>query len=140
VFWDSPHISSLNAFITNALPLKKASYNLLKRLGVAAFYTLAKTHLNTKIFSISFYKIDRWLYNLGTVSLNKTCTQKNCYSDGLYNIAKIDQQLSSLEFIGLFTNNLSFSINSTSLRQTQAASLYLAKASLEDIAKALEDK
>jgi hypothetical protein len=113
---------SLNAFITNALSIKKASYSLSKRLSAAAFHTLAKTHLNAKIFSLFLYKIDRWLYNLSTILLNKTYTQKNCYSDGLYSIAKIDQQLSSLESTGLFTNvpinNLFFSINFTSLRQT----------------------
>jgi hypothetical protein len=59
VSWDSPHIFSLNAFITNALPLKKASHSLLKRLGAAAFYILAKTHLNAEIFSIFLHKIDR---------------------------------------------------------------------------------
>jgi hypothetical protein len=90
MFWDSPYIFSLNAFITNALPPKKASYSLSKRLSAAAFYTLAKTHLNAKIFSISLYKIDRRLYNLGIVPPNETCTQKNRYSNSLYSIAKID--------------------------------------------------
>jgi hypothetical protein len=144
VFRDSPHISSLNAFTTNALPPKKASYSLLKRLGAAAFHTLAKTHLNAKIFSIFLHKINRRLYNLGTVPPNEPCTQKNRYSDGLYIIAKIDQQLFSLESTSLFTSvttsNLFFPTNFTSLRQTQAASLYLTGASLKDIAKALEDK
>jgi hypothetical protein len=115
---DSPYISSLNAFITNASPLKKASYSLLKRLSAAAFYTLAKTHLNAEIFFISLYKINRRLYNLDTVPPNKTCTQKNRYSDGLYSIAKMDQQLFSLEFTGPFTNNPFFPTNFTSLRQT----------------------
>jgi hypothetical protein len=56
----------------------------------------------------------------------------------------MDQQLSSLKSTGLFTSvptsNPFFPTNFTSLRQTQAASLYLVRASLEDIAKALEDK
>jgi hypothetical protein len=56
----------------------------------------------------------------------------------------MDQQLSSLEFTGLFTsvltNNPFFSTNFTFLRQTQAASLYLTEASLKNIAKALKDK
>jgi hypothetical protein len=90
VFWDSLHISSLNIFIINASPSKKASYSLLRRLGTAAFHTFAKTYLNAKIFFIFLHKIDRRLYDLGTVPPNKTCTQKNRYSDGLYNIAKID--------------------------------------------------
>jgi hypothetical protein len=137
---DSPHISSLNAFTTNASPPKKASYSLPKRLGAAAFHTLAKTHLNAEIFSISLHKIDRRLYNLGTTPPNKTYTQKNRYSDSLCGIAKMDQQLSSLKSTGPFTSNPFFPTNSTSLRQTQAAFLYLAGASLEDIAKALEDK
>jgi hypothetical protein len=122
VSWDSPYIFNLNAFITNASPPKKAFYSLLKRLGAAAFYTLAKTHLNAKIFFISLYKIDRWLHNLGIILSNKTYTQKNRYSDSLCGIAKIDQQLFSFEFIGLFTsvpaNNPFFPINFTSLRQT----------------------
>jgi hypothetical protein len=59
MFWDSPHISSLNAFTINALSLKKAFYSLLKRLSTAAFYTLAKTHLNTKIFFIFLHEINR---------------------------------------------------------------------------------
>jgi hypothetical protein len=54
------------------------------------------------------------------------------------------QQLFSLEFIGLFTSVLTsnpfFFTNFTSFRQTQAASLYLAKAFFKDITKALEDK
>jgi hypothetical protein len=140
VFWDSPHISSLNAFIINASLLKKASYSLLKRLSAAAFYTFAKTYLNTKIFSIFLHKINHQLYDLGTALPNKTCTQKNCYSDSLCDIAKIDQQLSSLKFTGLFTNNFSFLTNSTSLRQTQAAFLYCIGASLKNIAKVLKDK
>jgi hypothetical protein len=74
VFWNSPYIFNLNAFIINVLSPKKASYSLFKRLGAAAFHTLAKTHLNIKIFSIFLYKINRWLYNLGTILLNKTCT------------------------------------------------------------------
>jgi hypothetical protein len=90
VSWDSLYIFSLNVFIINALPPKKAFYSLLKRLDVAAFYTLAKTHLNAKIFFIFLYEIDRRLYDLGTAPPNKTCTQKNRYSDGLYSIAKID--------------------------------------------------
>jgi hypothetical protein len=52
----------------------------------------------------------------------------------------MNQQLFSLKFISPFTNNPSFPINFTSLRQTQAASLYFAEASLKNIAKALEDK
>jgi hypothetical protein len=90
VFWDSLHISSLNVFIINALSSKKASYSLSKRLNAAVFYTLAKTHLNAEIFFIFFYKIDCRLYDLGTVLPNKTCTQKNCYNNGLYSITKID--------------------------------------------------
>jgi hypothetical protein len=35
--------------------LKKAFYSLFKRLSAAAFYTLIKTHLNAKIFSIFFF-------------------------------------------------------------------------------------
>jgi hypothetical protein len=90
VSWDSPHISSLNAFTTNASPPQKASYSLPRRLGAAAFHTLAKTHPNAEIFSISLHEIDRRLYDLGTASPNETCTQKNRYSDGLYGIAKMD--------------------------------------------------
>jgi hypothetical protein len=56
----------------------------------------------------------------------------------------MDQQLFSLESTGLFTsdltNNPSFPTNFTSLRQTQAASLYLTEAFFKDIAKALKDK
>jgi hypothetical protein len=119
---DSPHIFSLNAFTTNASPLKKAFYSLLKRLSAAAFHTLAKAHLNAKIFSISLYEIDCWLYDLDTALPNETCLPKNRYKDGLYGIAKINQQLFSLESTGLFTsvftNNLSFLTNFTSLRQT----------------------
>jgi hypothetical protein len=74
VSWDSLYIFSLNAFITNALLLKKAFYSLSKRLSTAAFYTLAKTHLNAEIFFIFFHEINRWLYNLGTVPPNETCT------------------------------------------------------------------
>jgi hypothetical protein len=122
VSWDSLHISSLNVFITNALPFKKASYSLPRRLGAAAFHTLAKTHLNAKIFSIFLHKINRRLYDLGTAPPNETCTQKNRYSDGLCGIAKMDQQLSSLESTGLFTNvptsNPFFPTNFTYLRQT----------------------
>jgi hypothetical protein len=90
VSWDSSYIFSLNTFIINALPPKKAFYSLFKRLGAVAFYTLAKTHLNAEIFFIFLYKIDRWLYDLGTAPPNETCTQKNCYSDGLCGIAKMD--------------------------------------------------
>jgi hypothetical protein len=61
--------------------------------NTAVFHTFAKTHLNAKIFSIFLYKIDRRLYNLGTALSDKTYTQKNRYSDGLYGIAKINQQL-----------------------------------------------
>jgi hypothetical protein len=118
VSWDSLYIFSLNAFITNALSLKKVSYSLPKRLSAAAFHTLAKTHLNAKIFSIFLHEIDRQLYNLSTAPPNETCTQKNRYSDGLCGITKIDQQLSSLKSTGPFTSNPSFPTNSTSLRQT----------------------
>jgi hypothetical protein len=90
VSWDSSYISSLNAFITNALPPKKAFYSLPKRLSAAAFHTLAKTHLNAEIFSISLHEINRQLYDLSTASPNETCTQKNRYSDSLYSIAKIN--------------------------------------------------
>jgi hypothetical protein len=90
VFWDSPHIFSLNAFTINASPPKKAFYSFFRRLSAAAFYTLAKTHLNAEIFFIFFHEIDRWLYDLGTALPNETCTQKNRYSDGLCGIAKID--------------------------------------------------
>jgi hypothetical protein len=142
--WNSPHISNLNAFITNASPSKKAFHSLSKRLGAAAFYTLAKTHLNAKIFFISLHKINCWLYNLGTILLNETCTQKNRYNNSLHSIAKINQQLFSFESIGLFTSvpasNPSFPINFTSLRQTQAAFLYLIRASFKNIAKALKNK
>jgi hypothetical protein len=89
-------------------------------------------------------KIDRQLHNLGITPPNETCTQKNRYSNSLCGIAKINQQLFSLEFIGLFTNVLTsnpfFPTNSISLRQTKAAFLYLAEASFKDIAKVLEDK
>jgi hypothetical protein len=90
VFWDSFHIFSLNAFITNALPPKKASYSLSRRLSAAAFHTLAKTHLNAEIFSIFLYEINRWLYDLSTAPPNETYTQKNRYSDSLCGIAKMD--------------------------------------------------
>jgi hypothetical protein len=74
VLQDSLHIFSLNAFITNALSLKKASYSLPRRLGAAVFHTFAKTHLNAKIFFIFLYKINCWLYDLGTALPNKTYT------------------------------------------------------------------
>ena len=55
----------------------------------------------------------------------------------------MNQQLSDLTNLStnLSTNSsLNFRTNSTTARQAQAASLYLAGASLKDIAKALEDK
>jgi hypothetical protein len=141
---DSPYVSNPNALTPNALT-EKSTYSLPRRLGAANFHTLLKTHPNAEIFFISLYEIDRRLRDLGAEPQDNHTTppQTNRHSDGLHGIAKMNQQLSDLT--NLSTNlspnsSLNFRTNSTTARQAQAASLYLAGASLKDIAKALEDK
>ena len=87
---DSPHVPNSNVLNPNAPASKNTPHSLPRRLGAAAFHTLAKTHPNAEIFSLSLHKIDCWLYDLGAQLQDKTPTQKNCYSDSLCSILRMN--------------------------------------------------
>jgi hypothetical protein len=113
--------------------------SLPRRIGAAAFYSLAEKH-DVDIFSLSLYDIDRRLAELGEITEVSTFVETRTprFDSALTNTQKMERELQ-------------FQYNHTPSQpqdqQTQdpnsrrmAAEMYLSGASLEDIRKALEPK